>query len=289
ALLNQDTVTICSNGNVNLNLVANTAVTFNWYADPNVNVQGETTALTISSQINDQLVNPTGAVQMVQYHVIGTSVVNGCSSPIIPIWVFVNPTPVVTPNPDLNLCHNQWQAQVVYSGNAQGTVYAWNAVGANVGLPSNGGVDSLYAFVASNPGFAPITSTVVVFRVSACQPESVRRREFCPSADFRTYRRDDILLGEFQCGCRFRFHRYGEHSAVCGQQPHHLTDKLDRHGDAIICQRERTMPWANHFIYHYGGSRAKRGYNHPRHLSGRKCSTCIDSRYAKYLYMVCYP
>ncbi|NBO62241.1 MAG: hypothetical protein EBU82_15015, partial [Flavobacteriia bacterium] len=88
ALLNQDSVTICSNSNVNLNLVANTAVTFNWYADPNVNVQGETTALTISSQINDQLVNATGAVQTVQYHVIGTSVVNGCSSPIIPIWVF---------------------------------------------------------------------------------------------------------------------------------------------------------------------------------------------------------
>jgi len=162
ALLNQDTVTICSNGNVNLNLVANTAVTFNWYADPNVNVQGETTALTISSQINDQLVNPTGAVQMVQYNVIGTSVVNGCSSPIIPIWVFVNPTPVVTPNPDFNLCHNQWQGQVLFAGNAQGTTYNWNAVGANVGLPANGGVDSLYAFVANNPGFAPITSTVVV-------------------------------------------------------------------------------------------------------------------------------
>ena len=161
ALLNQDTVTICSNGNVNLNLVANTAVTFNWYADPNVNVQGETTALTISSQINDQLVNPTGAVQTVQYHVIGTSVVNGCSSPIIPIWVFVNPTPAVSPNPDLNLCHNQWQAQVLFSGSAAGTSYAWNAAGANVGAPA-GGIDSLNAFVANNPGFAPISSTVVV-------------------------------------------------------------------------------------------------------------------------------
>jgi gliding motility-associated-like protein len=161
ALLNQDSVTICSNGYVNLNLVANTAVTFNWYADPNVNVQGETTALTISSQINDQLVNPTGAVQTVQYHVIGTSVVNGCSSPIIPIWVFVNPTPAVTPNPDLILCHNQWQPQVLFSGTAAGSSYAWNAAGANVGSPA-GGIDSLNAFVAINPGFSPISSTVVV-------------------------------------------------------------------------------------------------------------------------------
>ncbi|MFM7388908.1 MAG: hypothetical protein ACKO5L_12205, partial [Bacteroidota bacterium] len=36
-----------------------------------------------------------------------------------------------------------------------------NAAGANVGS-SAGGVDSLNAFVANNPGFAPISSTVVV-------------------------------------------------------------------------------------------------------------------------------
>jgi gliding motility-associated-like protein len=162
ALLNQDSVTICSNGSVNLNLVANTAVTFNWYANPNVNVLGETTSIISASVINDQLVNPTGAVELVQYFVIGTSVVNGCSSPIIPIWVFVNPTPSVTPNPDMNLCHNQSQPQVIFNGTATGTNYTWNATGSNVGLPANGGVDSLNAFVASNLGFAPITSLVVV-------------------------------------------------------------------------------------------------------------------------------
>lgn len=162
ALLNQDTVTICSGGSVNLNLVANTSVTFNWYADPTVNVIGETTAITSSSIINDQLVNSTGVVQLVQYHVIGTSVVNGCSSPIIPIWVFVNPTPSVTPNQDINLCHNQSQPQVLFNGTATGTNYSWNATGSNVGLPVNAGIDSLNAFVANNLGFAPLISTVVV-------------------------------------------------------------------------------------------------------------------------------
>jgi gliding motility-associated-like protein len=162
ALLNEDTVTICSNSSVNLNLVANTAVTFNWYADPNVNVIGETTAITSTSTINDQLVNPTGAVELVQYYVIGTSVVNGCSSPIIPIWVFVNPTPSITPIPDLNLCHNQSQPQIIFSGTATGTNYSWNATGSNVGLPLNAGVDSLNAFIANNLGFAPIVSTVSV-------------------------------------------------------------------------------------------------------------------------------
>jgi len=162
ALLNQDTVTICSNGNVNLNLVANTNVTFNWYADPNVNVLNETTNITTSSIINDQLVNPTGAVEEVTYHVIGTSVANGCSSPVIPITVFVNPIPSVNPNPDLNVCHNQWNPQVLFTGNAPGTVYTWNAAGANVGLQTLGGVDSLNAFVASNPGVAPISATILV-------------------------------------------------------------------------------------------------------------------------------
>jgi gliding motility-associated-like protein len=162
ALLNQDTVTICSNGNVNLNLVANTNVTFNWYADPNVNVLNETTNITTSSIINDQLVNPTGSVEEVTYHVIGTSIANGCSSPVIPITVFVNPIPSVNPNPDLNLCHNQWTPQVVFTGNAPGAVYNWSAAGAAVGLQSLGGIDSLNAFVASNPGVAPISATIIV-------------------------------------------------------------------------------------------------------------------------------
>jgi gliding motility-associated-like protein len=162
ALLNQDTVTICSNGNVNLNLVANTNVTFNWYADPNVNVLNETTNITTSSIINDQLVNPTGAVEEVTYHVIGTSIANGCSSPVIPITVFVNPIPLLNPNPDLNVCHNQWNPQVLFTGNAPGTVYTWSAAGAAVGLQSLGGIDSLNAFVASNPGVAPISATIIV-------------------------------------------------------------------------------------------------------------------------------
>ena len=162
ALLNQDTITICSNSNVNLNLVANTNVTFNWYADPNVNVLNETTNITTTSIINDQLINITGAVEEVTYHVIGTSVANGCSSPVIPITVFVNPTPSVTPNPDLNLCHNEWTSQVLFTGNAVGTVYNWSASGAVVGLQSLGGIDSLNAFVANNAAFAPSIASIIV-------------------------------------------------------------------------------------------------------------------------------
>ncbi|MFM7565781.1 MAG: PKD-like domain-containing protein, partial [Flavobacteriales bacterium] len=162
ALLNADTVTICSGGNVNLPLVANTNVTFNWFASPNVNVLNETTTLTTSSIINDQLINPTGVVEEVTYSVIGTSQANGCSSPIIPITVFVNPIPTVNPTADIMLCHTQWNPQVLFTGNTQGSEYSWTSVGASIGLLQPAGMDSINAFVANNPGFSPLVTTVVV-------------------------------------------------------------------------------------------------------------------------------
>ncbi len=95
-LINPDTVFICSGTTVNLPLVANTAVTFNWYADQQQNVLNETTNLTVSSSIQDVLINTTNATQEVIYHAIGTTTTNGCSSPLVPISVFVEPLPVVT-------------------------------------------------------------------------------------------------------------------------------------------------------------------------------------------------
>lgn len=162
ALLNADTVTICSGGNVNLPLVANTNVTFNWFASPNVNVLNETTTLTTSSIINDQLINPTGVVEEVTYSVIGTSQANGCSSPVIPITVFINPIPTVNSTADIMLCHAQWNPQVLFSGNAQSATYDWTSIGANIGLVQPAGNDSIHAFVATNLGFSPQSVTVFV-------------------------------------------------------------------------------------------------------------------------------
>lgn len=162
ALLNQDTVTICSGDNVNLTLIANTNVTFNWYADPNVNVLNETTNITTGGVINDALVNPTGAVETVSYHVIGTSVANGCSSPVLPVTVFVNPIPIMTPVLDIMLCNAQWSPQVLFTGTVSGAIYNWSSSGSSIGMIQNGGMDSLNAFVAINNGFAPLSSTVFV-------------------------------------------------------------------------------------------------------------------------------
>ncbi len=162
SLLNTDTLTICSNDNVNLNLVANTNVTFNWYADQSLNVLNETTSITTSSVINDVLLNPTGNVEEVTYHVIGTSTVNGCSSPIIPITVFVNPLPIVDPTPDLNLCHNFANPPILFTGNVTGAIYNWTSTSVAVGLPSSNGSNSVPGFTTTNLTSSPISAIIDV-------------------------------------------------------------------------------------------------------------------------------
>jgi gliding motility-associated-like protein len=162
ALLNTDTLTICSNESVNLNLVANTNVTLNWYADQSLNVINETTSVTTSSIINDVLINSTGQVQEVTYNVTGTSTIDGCSTPIIPITVFVNPLPTVNPSADLNLCVDIVTNPILFTGNVIGSVYSWATTSLNLGIPTLTGINSIPSFSTTNSGLTPISSIVEV-------------------------------------------------------------------------------------------------------------------------------
>lgn len=162
SLLNNTTLTICSNDNVNLNLVSNTNVTFNWYADQSLNVLNETTSITTSSIINDVLVNISPNVEVVNYHVIGTSSVNGCSSPIIPITVYVNPVPVVDPTLDLNLCNNINNPPITFTGNVPGAIYNWTSTSVAVGLSSSNGINSISGFNTTNLSSLPISAVINV-------------------------------------------------------------------------------------------------------------------------------
>ena len=162
SLLNSDTLTICSNNSVNLNLVANTTFTLNWYADQSLNVFNETTSVTTSSIINDLLINPTNTVQEVTYNVTGTSTLDGCSTPIIPITVFVNPLPTVNPSADLNLCHDFATTPILFIGNVTGSVYNWIAPNLNVGLTTLTGADLIPSFLTTNTGLSPISTIVEV-------------------------------------------------------------------------------------------------------------------------------
>ena len=155
ALLNKDTVTICSGERVNLSLVANTNVTFNWYADQSVNVLNETTSVVSSAFINDSLVNIGNSVEEVTYHVVGTSTANGCSSPVIPITVYVNPIPSIFPVADTVVCNGVTLSPISFNGPVVGTRYNWTVTDTSVGVGLRNGLNSIPGFVTSNITFAP--------------------------------------------------------------------------------------------------------------------------------------
>jgi hypothetical protein len=159
SLLNEDTVTICSGNAVNLNLVANTTVTFNWYANQNVPVTGESISAVSSDNISDILTNSSSTVQEVNYSVIGTSTVNGCSSPVFDVVVFVNPKPIVNPNPDLTYCNGITAPLISISGNVPGTIFNWTNSNSAIGLVSTG-VDTIPSFNTINNGISSIQGVV---------------------------------------------------------------------------------------------------------------------------------
>jgi gliding motility-associated-like protein len=162
ALLNEDTLTICSGTNVNLNLVANTNVSFNWYADPSVAVLNETTNLVSNAFINDNLVNTSNTVQQVNYYAIGTSTANGCSSPIIPIVVYVNPTPSVLPVMDSIVCNASNFNAIQFTGPVSNTNFAWSTTGSSIGFSSTNGNNSIPGFTATNNTVNMLSSSVQV-------------------------------------------------------------------------------------------------------------------------------
>ncbi len=160
-LLNDDTLTICSGSNVDLTLEANTAVTFNWFALPTINVQGESITTSSGATINDVLVNTTSNPQEVIYNVIGTSSSNGCSSPIFPIHVFVNPIPSMTDPMDQVVCNGTGSQPINFVSTVNNSTFTWTNSIASIGLSASG-TGSIPSFNAVNNSNAPIVSTITV-------------------------------------------------------------------------------------------------------------------------------
>lgn len=161
-LLNVDTLAICSGTAVNLGLFANTNVSFTWYADQNINVSGESTSLVSGAQITDVLQNNSNQVQEVLYHVTGTAAINGCSTPIFPIWVQVLPIPQVLPPNDFTLCHNTAQSSISLNGNNAANTYDWLASGPAIGLTPTSGQQIIPAFTTINNGSTELLSTISI-------------------------------------------------------------------------------------------------------------------------------
>jgi gliding motility-associated-like protein len=108
-----DTVTICSGNSVDFSLSSNVTSTFNWLAQPNINVFGESTANQTTDIISDLLVNSTALPETVIYNYSATSVANSCQGNLGELLVIVNPTPTADFSLiDYNICEN---APVVFT------------------------------------------------------------------------------------------------------------------------------------------------------------------------------
>ena len=94
ALISPNSTIICSGDNVDLELEANVPSQFNWFAQPNFNVNGESLTAQNSNLIDDVLINNTSSQEVVIYNAVATSLANGCSSPTFDIIVYVNPLPL---------------------------------------------------------------------------------------------------------------------------------------------------------------------------------------------------
>ena len=98
-VLNND-IFICSGENTNITLQSDSPSSFEWYADPNMDVLNETSSpIQTSINILDNLTLLGSAQETVQYHVIPTSIPAfypiGCEGPETIISVNVNPLPIV--------------------------------------------------------------------------------------------------------------------------------------------------------------------------------------------------
>ena len=161
-LLLEDTLAICSGDAVNLSLVSNTEVSFLWYADQNVNVTGESLSAVGGDFITDILVNNNNEVEQVNYHVVGSSSTNGCSSPIFDIIVFVNPTPSITPLNDTTFCLYDIIAPINITGNVANTDYNWTNNNIATGLTQQTGYESIPGFIAENNTVNSLISNINV-------------------------------------------------------------------------------------------------------------------------------
>jgi hypothetical protein len=71
----------------------------------------------------------------------------------------VNPTPIITSVPNINICNGNLTTPVIFSGT--GTSYQWTNSNASIGLPSMG-MSNIPSFIGVNTSNASNTATIVV-------------------------------------------------------------------------------------------------------------------------------
>jgi hypothetical protein len=89
-----------------------------------------------------------------------TSTANGCSSNAQNVVVFVNPQPIVNPQPNRAVCNGSDSSPIALTGT--GTDYLWTNSNPLIGLAVSSGGGTIPLFNAVNSGNAPINSDISV-------------------------------------------------------------------------------------------------------------------------------
>ena len=76
--------------------------------------------------------------------------------------ITVNPNVTVNQIPDVQYCHGDVTAPIVFTGFAPGTTFNWTRTPEPIGLAATAGVNTVPSFVTTNPSAARITSTFTV-------------------------------------------------------------------------------------------------------------------------------
>jgi PKD repeat protein len=170
-----DTKTVCSDVQVNYNLINNVAIlgnnvgsTFSWVANSNSNVTGESLTPKTGSTITDVITNVTNLSQIVTYNITPTAV-NGCVGSVFQISVTVNPEPVGISKPT-TICSGlsvsyDLQANVNSFGNILPTNFSWvaasnaNVSGESLLAHSGSIIDDVLTNSTNSPQVVTYTAT----------------------------------------------------------------------------------------------------------------------------------
>ncbi|MBS1593326.1 MAG: gliding motility-associated C-terminal domain-containing protein [Bacteroidetes bacterium] len=106
----------------------------------------------------------TGTVPVTDMIIVTPSYTNNsvtCSGTPDTFYITVNPTPVVNPSADVDVCNGAVAPSVAFTGPVSGTVYDWTSSDPSIGLATSGTGD-LPSFTAVNNTTSDVIDTVIV-------------------------------------------------------------------------------------------------------------------------------
>lgn len=132
-----------------------------------------------AGNINEVLNNNSNVPLVVTYNYLLTAA--GCSSPVLPVYATVNPTPAMFNPGNQTACNNALKIINFTGSVVSGTEYLWTNSNTAIGAPAAGNGD-MY-FVATNATTSAITATISVFpRANGCSGNTVTFQQLVNTA-----------------------------------------------------------------------------------------------------------